>query len=157
MFADLTIRPNGLRHRRQLSRPAAVLMMLVALIFLAVGVGVGIGKAYFLVTAESGQGQVVEIVERTKYNSKLRTRETSYYPVVELETKAGKKARFTSNVGANPAMYVVGDQVPVVYDPEDPSSAAIDTLIDFWMLPLVFVLIALTLLIVSVARLRRRY
>ncbi|MFT3744598.1 MAG: DUF3592 domain-containing protein [Pyrinomonadaceae bacterium] len=54
------------------------------------------------------------------------------FPVVEFRTQNGKKWRFTSDFGANPASDKVGDQLPIRYLKTDPSKARIEKAWRVW-------------------------
>lgn len=82
------------------------------------------------------QGVVVEVVARTaNTNSGNRT---FYYPVVEYRTATGELIRFESTLGGNPPAFQTGDDVEVLYDPQTPQSALINTW-ENWLPVYVFV------------------
>lgn len=71
------------------------------------------------------QGMVVDVVSRVaNTNSGNRT---FYYPVVEFRTATGELIRFESTLGGNPPAFQTGEQVEVLYDPQAPQSALINT------------------------------
>ena len=45
-----------------------------------------------------------------------------------------------SNVSSSPPRYSIGDAVELVYDPDDPQSAAINSFVQRWLLPLACVM-----------------
>ena len=53
-------------------------------------------------------------------------------PVVRFATEQGQECVHTSRAGSSPRGYRVGETVPVVYDPSDPSRAAIPHLFQLW-------------------------
>ncbi|MBT0768608.1 DUF3592 domain-containing protein [Kineosporia sp. J2-2] len=57
-------------------------------------------------------GTVVDLERRFKGGSGL-----TFAPVVEFVDDRGQPRRFTSHLASGPAMYEVGDQVPVTYLP----------------------------------------
>ncbi|MDW8215226.1 MAG: DUF3592 domain-containing protein [Roseiflexaceae bacterium] len=75
------------------------------------------------------QGAVVEVVPRTQTRNNGE-RSTLFYAVVEFRTANGEVIRFEDSTGSNPPAYRVGDTVEVLYDPQTPQSAMIDS----WMI-----------------------
>jgi hypothetical protein len=76
------------------------------------------------------EGRVVDIVSRTTTSG--GERKTYFYPVVEFRTAGGESVRFEGSTGSNPSSYRVGDMVRVLYDPQTPQSALIDSW-DLWL------------------------
>lgn len=54
------------------------------------------------------------------------------FPVLEFVTPDGKKRRFTSDFGANPASDEVGDQLPIRYLKTDPEKARVEKAWRVW-------------------------
>jgi hypothetical protein len=52
----------------------------------------------------------------------------SSFPVVEFRTRSGEQVRARTSEGGSPPPARVGDQVPVRYDPANPSTVEIDTI-----------------------------
>jgi hypothetical protein len=74
--------------------------------------------------ATSTMGTVIEMQERSSKSSS-GTRSTSYAPVVQFVTKREDVYTFTSAMSSNPPAYSVGDQVEVLYNPENPPEAVL--------------------------------
>src|SRR5262245_21503122 len=55
-----------------------------------------------------------------------------YHPVVEFETREGRRVTFESSTGSNWPSYRVGQLVRVVYDPDDPRQAKLNTAFAVW-------------------------
>lgn len=64
-------------------------------------------------------GQVIDLQEN--YDSDGST----YTPVVQFKTKSGQTVEFTSTYSSNPPAYQVGQNVTVVYLPDQPEQAVI--------------------------------
>jgi hypothetical protein len=88
----------------------------------------------FLAGAEHANGSVVELVQRTSTDSDGNTN-TYYYPVVEFTTAGGQAVRYQSSTGSSRTSQQVGDVVDMVYAPENPQNARINTFMDIWFLP----------------------
>ncbi len=79
-----------------------------------------------------------------------------YTPTVTFTTPMGETRAFTSKVGTFPPRYHVGQQVAVVYDPDNPQHANIVSFMDLWFMPLfcggfssLFLLVGLILVLVN--------
>ena len=78
-------------------------------------------------------GTVVELITQATARSSI------ICPVVEFTTLTGEKIRFTSEFGSRPAGYKVGQSVNVRYDPVDTQNAEIESTMNLWLAPLIFV------------------
>jgi len=67
------------------------------------------------------------------------------HPVVKFRTKDGEVVEFESPYGQNPPAYRVGQRVPVLYDPDRPEAAAIQSFVSPWLWCLVTGLLGVTL------------
>ncbi len=81
--------------------------------------------------AISADGAVVDLISSIDSDG-----DTVYYPRVRFRTQAGGMQEFTGSVGSRPAAFDVGEGVRVLYDPERPGDARIDTFFQLWFLPL---------------------
>ncbi len=79
----------------------------------------------FIDQAERVHGTVVD------YEVYSGSSSTMYYPVVEFVTKDGREIVSTSNTGSNSTGYKTGEEVRVLYDPDNPEKAKI---VSFWQL-----------------------
>ena len=71
------------------------------------------------------QGTVIEMCSPGRRSQTLA-------PVVRFVTEQGQVFVHTSRAGSSPRGYRVGEIVPMVYDPRDPSRAAIPHLFQLW-------------------------
>lgn len=106
--------------------------LLSGVIVVAIGLGIlWLGQLWRahthnqIATMVKAQGTVVEVVSRTQTQS--GERKTFFYAVVEFRTADGEAIRFEDGTGSNPPAYRVGDAVEVLYDPQTPQSAMIDS------------------------------
>jgi hypothetical protein len=58
-----------------------------------------------------------------------------YCPVVEFSLPSGETVRFESAFGTMPASNQPGDSVPVLYDPNAPAKAEVDSSVARWLAP----------------------
>jgi hypothetical protein len=70
-----------------------------------------------------------------------------YHPRVRFQTDEGGTIEFTPGNGSNPPMYEVNDHVPVIYNRDYPNYAVINSFIEIWLGPVIYVSIGLLLLI----------
>ena len=63
---------------------------------------------------------------------------------------------YESSFNSNPPMYVVGDKVPMYYDPANPNRVRVDNAMESWLFPANFGLGGLIMLIVAVLGYRNR-
>lgn len=80
----------------------------------------------FLKQAETADGIVFELLASRSDNS------TTYRPVVQFIDQQGQFIEFVSSTGSNPASYSQGEQVKVLYLPERPSNAKINSFFSLW-------------------------
>jgi len=82
----------------------------------------------FVKSSITGQGTVIELQKSGK----------TYYPIVKFKSKTGKEFTFKAGVGTNPPAYQIGNNVNIIYSPEDPQKAQINSPLYFWFLPILF-------------------
>jgi len=107
-------------------------------VFLAAGLAMLAGSGYSLLhtraaiaRAVPAEGAVVDLISRTDSDG-----DTVYYPRVRFRTRTGDTQEFTGSVGSKPAAFDVGEGVNVLYDPDRPGEARINTFFQLWFLPL---------------------
>jgi hypothetical protein len=84
-------------------------------------------------------GRVVEVIERRGYvNEQDRVVEAYYYPAVEFVASDGRRRIVQMNEGSSSPQYEVGDDVTVLYEPDQPLEARIKSAGSsalMWILP----------------------
>lgn len=110
----------------------AVLMLLIAFISSASAI-------LKMNREESAPGRVVEIIERREYvNEQDRVVQDYYYPVVEYISGDGRSHTVHTTEGSSAPQHEVGDEVTVLYNPERPLDARIQSVGSYalmWVLP----------------------
>ncbi|NPV02639.1 MAG: DUF3592 domain-containing protein [Brevinematales bacterium] len=102
-------------------------MFLVGLPVIITGfIGISESSAYY-----GSCGSVEGIVVANKYKEETKN-STSYRPVVMFFTPDGTKIHFTDPVDTFYEEYRVGDKVAVLYPPDDPSNARINSWMRIW-------------------------
>lgn len=127
---------------------------LVAVIALLAGFGFG---AYGLVRFvdevrvsrnwERARGTVVEMLSRDAGYSK--TTDEVYAPVVVFVDSTGREHQFTADYAHPPAARLGDDNVRVIYDPDYPSGARINTFFGRWAVPVFLIPIGGMLLLIG--------
>jgi hypothetical protein len=107
---------------------------LVGGIFFAIGLAMLIGTAYlfysqndFIATAKTAQGEVIDMIRRESRDD--GTTSYTYAAVVRFSDDGGVSQEFVNRHSSNPPGYSKGEQVQVLYAPDNPGDAIID---DFW-------------------------
>ncbi|MFG3596108.1 DUF3592 domain-containing protein [Bradyrhizobium sp. RDI18] len=114
------------------------------LLLLGAGFSVWSTKAW-LARAVETQGTVIEML-------RVRDSENKGYlftPIVRFDTIDGRTVEFQSGLRTNPPLYRTGQEVPVVYDPGVPESAAILGVLPLWMMPIILAFIGSIFLFVA--------
>ena len=105
-----------------LPRIVTLVFLTVAVLMLAIALFSGINTRRALARQITVPAQVVELVERRDSSGN-----PFYYPLVEVTLPDGSRRKVQLVNGSFPAAYEVGDPVTVAYDPQDRSSARIQS------------------------------
>ena len=110
---------NALRRQQRANRFAWPVLLLGGAALLFFG-HYQYGKTQrFLEQAARTTGLVIEL------SPSETSDDVTYAPVVEFEQE-GRRYRFRDSVGSNPPTHRIGDAVPVLYSPANPSDSRID-------------------------------
>ncbi|WP_206613484.1 DUF3592 domain-containing protein [Parahaliea mediterranea] len=85
----------------------------------------------FIAHATRAEGEVIDLVRSRSSDS------TTYRPVVTFTSADGRKVEFTSSSGSNPPSFHRGEKVTVLYRPETPERARIESFFSLWGLALI--------------------
>lgn len=124
-------------------------MRSIILIFLAVCClpffGVGLYEAYKSNSEISGFVHTEGTVVGNSYVNRYEDGNVSgaYQPEVEFTLPTGEKKRFTDGIGSLPPDYETGEKVEVIYNPNDPRDAHINSWKRIWFAPVLFMAIGL--------------
>jgi hypothetical protein len=116
-------------------------------LFVFGGVFAGVGIWFYLRSAELTEVGIVTQGRVVGHESSTDEDGTTYKPTFTFQTGAGISHTVTSMMGSNPRPYDVGDTVEVIYDPEHPSRAEINSFVRMWLFPLIFGGIGILILI----------
>lgn len=119
--------------RRLASKPrsstvfASRFLKLVGALGFLVGLGFAAYSIAFSIGAREVQGTVIEMAFRGHGQS----------PVVEYDVN-GKRFTYQSSLSSSPPAYSVGDKVTVLYRPDDPARAQINSFLQRWFFAVAF-------------------
>lgn len=102
-------------------------------ICLLVAAGTALHALHFVMTSVRTTGTIVELVEKGRDGEGA----ARFSPRFTFRDTLGNEHVITASVATSPAPNRVGDQVPVLYRPDDPKEAKIDRFPDVWGLPFV--------------------
>jgi Protein of unknown function (DUF3592) len=108
------------------------IFLLVAVITLSIAVISGVSTARAVAKEQSASGQVVDLTLRTSqggYDSQgtYQAPQDYYYPVVEFALPDGTRKTVQLSMGSWPPAYEIGEQVTILYDPDKPINARIQS------------------------------
>lgn len=121
-------------------------LAIVKYVFTLLGIGILLGAfalysstTSFLGKASRVEGTVVDLVQsRSNMSSSSSTTESvTYRPVVHFVDLNGNTIEFTSSTGSNPPSYSRGEQVEVLYLPDEPEKAKINGFFSLWGGPVI--------------------
>ncbi len=126
------------RNRRRSSDRVFLLIFvsvfgLVGLVFLGVAFFTTRAELAFRAGAISAPGTVVELESRSGSKGG-----TVYAPVFEFADRNDRVHRVTASVASSPPSFRRGEAVRVLYRPENPEEARLDSFMETWFLPLIF-------------------
>tara|TARA_B100001989_G_C24544145_1_gene469572 strand:- start:703 stop:2400 length:1698 start_codon:yes stop_codon:yes gene_type:complete len=117
----------------------AKVQRIIGYVTITLAIGAFIGAYYasehmksYMKDGLATRGEVVNIESR--YDSSLDSSGYTYYAVVEFTDQDGQIIKFTDSVGSSHPMQNRGDQVDVIYLPNNPQKAIIDRGVMNWAL-----------------------
>lgn len=85
----------------------------------------------FVDESVSAFGEVIKLIERHDEG-------VTYAPVIRFTGPGGRVVEFTESVSSNPPAHRVGEQVKILYRPEDPSRARVASTVNLYLLAMIF-------------------
>jgi hypothetical protein len=108
----------------------AVAVVVSGPVLIFVGVRGFVSNQAFLSSAVSTQGTVIDRVKQAEYLESGNA--DHWYPVVRFTARTGQVVEFSPPSGSDPPQWPVGRVVGVLYDPDNPQHARIDTAPTRW-------------------------
>ena len=129
--------------------------MQIILILIGAGLLVGAYLSYqktrkFIDTAVTTQGTIIEVVAQKSTSTDedgYSSTTTNYYPVIEFKDQNGKLQKFQASVGvSNKRKWQVQSQLTILYDPQKPEKASIQSFMQLWFTTLLLAIFGLIFL-----------
>lgn len=82
----------------------------------------------------------------------LQDKEGTSRPIVEFVDHKGILRTYKSSTGTNPPIYFIGENVKILYDPNDPKypvNSRIESTLDIWGIPIFFTALGFFFILVS--------
>ena len=115
----------------------ASMFMIIGILLLLKGYEHG-SKSYALIKGtESAYGEIVEVVPYLASNVG-KTSALKFFPDVKYTPPGGQEITFRSKSVSRADNYKPGDEVRVLYNPEDPTNAVIGSFSHLWAIALIF-------------------
>ncbi|KAF3888029.1 MULTISPECIES: DUF3592 domain-containing protein [Nostocales] len=111
---------------------ASTALTCIGILVTTVGITTGLNNYSFVKKAISTQGTVINNLHDSTKSS------NSYYPLVKFTARTGETVVFESKVGSSSPKYTKGDRVEILYQPQKPNAAMINTWIHLWFFPIIF-------------------
>ncbi len=121
------------KHRKEMKIVGALtaLFCLIGIVLVVLGFRDYAKTRSFVSVAASTSGEVTGF-EKWEPEVSTSERDSILYAVVVFETGEGREVRFQGPSQDGLAKYEEGDKVDVLYDPENPEDARIDSFLGLW-------------------------
>lgn len=124
------------------------ILQIAALIFLGVGLYIAYSRySFFNSSTEKVEARVKDVIEKNR--RKGTKTKTSYYPIFEFTKPDGTVHTIESDLATNPPQYEVGEIVTLYYNPSNPHDARPYSIIDSWIIPMVFIFFGILMFWIS--------
>jgi Protein of unknown function (DUF3592) len=111
----------------------------------------GVERALFLRSAATAEGAIIALRDTQSAGSK------SFFPIFQFKAANGKSYTVTSNIAERPTSWRLGGPVRVLYQPDRPENARIDSFAQLWMLQVVVGVVGAAFSTIPVLVLIRRF
>jgi hypothetical protein len=132
--------------------PTVFLSRLGKFAFMPLGLLLLLGAAWTVSSTRTWIAHAIEVPGSVIEMVRMRDSDNTGYlfaPVVRFKTAEGNTVEFESGLRSNPPAYRTGQAVSVLYDPDEPRSAAIRGFFSLWLMPLILGFIGSIFLIVG--------
>jgi hypothetical protein len=122
--------------------------------FIPIGLMLVLGAAWTGWSTKTWVSHAIEVKGSVIEMVRVRDREDTghmFAPVVRFQTIEGGTVEFESGLRTNPPAYRTGQTVSVLYDPDEPRSAAIHGFLSLWLMPIILGFIGTIFLVVGTA------
>lgn len=155
----MAIRSDVLAIRAAVRRTVGWLFFLIGIGLLGITFAFVRSAQNFIQKATETQGRVTALTPVTdKQNGSV-----TYAPVFTYTASDGQTYTITSSMSSNPPDFAVGQNVPILYDPQNPAGARLKSAGQLYLIPLivgpiglVFIAVGFVLLVLDLRYRRRR-
>lgn len=126
-----------------------MILLLFGVVFVAVSVFWSLHIRQFVAVAQRTDGTVVDLELMRRHSSQSSS--TTWAPRVQFSTPDGQSHQFISTSGSNPPSYSRGEHVGVLFEPDHPENARIDSFFSLWGVGVIFGAIGLVFLAIGAA------
>lgn len=140
----------------ELAKLFSRIFLIFGALLLIIGGAIGLERLIFFSGSVSAQGLVTEVrLEQNAVPMMNQGTGFHFYPTVEF-TPSGSAApvRFDSPAGVTGTVFQAGQQVPVRYNPSNPSRAVIDNIMGIFGLAIIFAGLGLLFMIFAAVALK---
>lgn len=126
------------RQSAQFPKIIVSIFLLIAVIMLTIAAIATVSTVKRLAREQSTPGRVVDVVVRPSWDNERRISTDYYYPVVEFYLPGEVRQTVQLSEGSSPPSYQTGESITVLYDPDHPLDARIQSAsstILMWILP----------------------
>jgi hypothetical protein len=134
--------------------PALFLSRLGKFALIPIGLLLVLGAAWTVWSTKTWVAHAIEVPGSVIEMVRMRNSDNTGYmfaPVVRFQTREGRTIEFQSSLSSNPPGYRTGQTVSVLYDPDEPRSAAIRGVFSLWFMSIILGFIGSIFLIVGTA------
>ena len=110
----------------------STILLLTSIILLGLAAYFYTKQENFIETSIKTSGVVIGLEESTSSSSSSSS--ISYAPTVKYQDAEGNEYVFTSNISSSPPSYDVGEEVIIMYNPNNPSDAQIKSIFGQWII-----------------------
>ncbi len=115
-------------------------LLVIGAVISGFGFWVFIKSVQLLVLGVRTRGVIVGVDEQLRRGNGER-KKVYFHPVIEFETAEGRPFQFTFGSGSTRRRPVIGDNVTVVYEVDEPDKATLHSFIGLWAGPLAALLL----------------
>lgn len=117
----------------KIAKVIAIFLFLAAAFELVLGGVFYWRTANFIKSAQQTSGLIVELEKRESNDESGAT----YYPIYTFTDNSGVEHRITARNGTYPPAFEVGEKVTILYPPNDPKDAEINSFWSLWLWPII--------------------
>ncbi len=127
-----------------ITKKSKILIILIGLVFLLFGSYNIFSTIIKIRGFTQASGQVTNIIHIQQIGQRVNN---YYYPEITFKTTSGQVTNFIYYKSFDPTGYQIGEIVPVIYNPQNPTNALINSLFDLFFWPSISFIIGIASII----------